>query len=97
MADIIINVELTQQFHDDFDSVTRNMLEALHSIRASFDANCEMWQDESRQQFEELLTEMTNNLSVFIDTECQENLARLQELINRANSVFETAKRIHKG
>ena len=56
-----------------------------------------MWQDESRQQFEELLTEMTNNLSVFIDTECQENLARLQELINRAHNVFETAKRIHKG
>ena len=97
MADIIINVELTQQFHDDFDHVTRNMLEALYSIRASFDTNCELWQDESRQQFEELLTEMTSNLSVFIDTECQENLARLQELINRANSVFETAKRIHKG
>ena len=97
MADIIINIELTQQFHDDFNSTTRNMLEALHAIRSSFDANCEMWQDESRQQFEELLTEMTNNLSVFIDTECQENLARLQELINRAHSVFDTAKRIHKG
>lgn len=97
MADIIINVELTQQFHDDFDMVTRNMLEALYSIKASFDSNCDMWQDESRQQFEELLTEMTNNLSVFIDTECQENLARLQELINRAHSVFETAKRLHKG
>lgn len=97
MADIIINVELTQQFHDDFDMVTRNMLEALYSIKASFDSNCDMWQDESRQQFEELLTEMTNNLSVFIDTECQENLARLQELINRAHCVFETAKRIHKG
>ena len=97
MADIIINVELTQQFHDDFDMVTRNMLEALYSIKASFDSNCDMWQDESRQQFEELLTEMTNNLSVFIDTECQENLARLQELINRAHGVFETAKRIHKG
>ena len=97
MADIIINVELTQQFHDDFDMVTRNMLEALYSIKASFDSNCDMWQDESRQQFEELLNEMTNNLSVFIDTECQENLARLQELINRAHNVFETAKRIHKG
>ena len=97
MADIIINVELTQQFHDDFDMGTRNMLEALYSIKASFDSNCDMWQDESRQQFEELLTEMTNNLSVFIDTECQENLARLQELINRAHCVFETAKRIHKG
>ena len=97
MADIIINIELTQQFHDDFNSTTRNMLEALHAFRSSFDANCEMWQDESRQQFEELLTEMTNNLSVFIDTECQENLARLQELINRAQSVFETAKRIHRG
>lgn len=97
MADIIINVELTQQFHDDFDMVTRNMLEALYSIKASFDSNCDMWQDESRQQFEELLTEMTNNLSVFIDTECQENLARLQELINRAHCVFESAKRLHKG
>lgn len=97
MADIIINVELTQQFHDDFNAVTRNMLEALYSIRASFDANCGMWQDESRQQFEQLLTGMASNLSVFIDTECQENLARLQELINRASRVYETAKRIHKG
>ena len=96
MADLIINVELTQQFHDDFNTVTRNMLEALHSIKASFDANCEMWQDESRQLFEQLLLEMIANLSVFIDTECQENLARLQELVNRANSIYETAKRIHK-
>ena len=97
MADIIINVELTQQFHDDFNTVTRNMLEALHSIKASFDTNCEIWKDESRQQFEQLLQEMITNLSVFIDTECQENLARLQELINRANSIYEMAKRIHKG
>ena len=97
MADIIINVELTQQFHDDFDAVTQHMLEALYAIKSSFESNCAMWQDDSRQQFEELLTDMINNLSVFIDTECQENLARLQELINRAHSVFETAKRIHKG
>lgn len=95
--DIIISTELTQQFHDDFNSATKNMLEALHSIRASFDANCEMWKDESRLQFEELLTEMTNNLSTFIDTECQENLARLQELINLAHSADDLAKRIHKG
>lgn len=97
MADIIINIEQTQQFHNDFDTVTRSMLDSLLQIRSSFDANCTLWQDEGRQRFEELLTEMTSNLAVFIDTECQENLMRLQELINRAHDVNDSEMRIHKG
>ena len=97
MADIYINIEQTQQFHNDFDQVTRSMLDSLIQIRSSFEVNCTAWQDEGRQRFEELLSKMTTNLSVFIDTECQENLMRLQELINRAQDVKDSEMRIHKG
>lgn len=97
MADIIISVEQTQQFHDDFDRVTQGMLENLTAIKYSFDANCDVWRDESRDQFEDMLNEMIANLQNFIDSECQENLQKLQELINRASDVMDAAKRIHKG
>ena len=97
MADINIDFGQVQQFHNDFDQITRSMLDSLIQIRSSFDANCTAWQDEGRFRFEELLSEMTTNLSVFIDTECQGNLMRLQGLINSAQDVKDSEMRIHKG